>query len=84
MIQERVIAEYRAEQERSRQPGYVSHYDDYYEYEAEKPPSKLPERTHVQPAESEPRAPHRAPSQRTARELPPDRTQNDDFGAGIF
>ncbi len=84
MIQERVIAEYRAEQERAKQPGYVSRYDDYYEFEAERAQSKLPERTHLQPAESEPRAPHRAPSQRTARETPTDRTRSDDFGAGIF
>ena len=30
-IQNRVIAEFRAEQERSRQPGYVSRYDDDYD-----------------------------------------------------
>ena len=84
MIQERVIAEYRAEQERAKQPGYVSRYDDYYEFEAERGQSKLPDRTHLQPAETEPRPPHRVPSQRTAREAPPDRTRSDDFGAGIF
>ena len=85
MIQERVIAEYRAEQDRAKQPGYVSRYDDYYEYEAEKAPTKMPERTHVEPAEMEPRPPHRAPSQqRAARESSADRTRNDDFGAGIF
>lgn len=31
MIQNRVIAEYRAEQERAKMPGYVSRYDDDYE-----------------------------------------------------
>ncbi len=85
MIQERVIAEYRAEQERAKQPGYVSRYDDYYECEGEKAPTKMPERTHVEPAEVEPRGPHRTPSQqRAARESSADRTRNDDFGAGIF
>src|SRR6478752_509693 len=31
MIQVRVIAEYRAEQERAKQPGYMSRYDDDYD-----------------------------------------------------
>jgi stage V sporulation protein G len=31
MIQNRVIAEFRAEQERAKQPGYVSRYDDEYD-----------------------------------------------------
>jgi stage V sporulation protein G len=31
MIQGRVIAEFRAEQERAKQPGYVSRYDDEYD-----------------------------------------------------
>ncbi len=31
MIQSRVIAEFRAEQERAKQPGYVSRYDDEYD-----------------------------------------------------
>jgi stage V sporulation protein G len=31
MIQSRVIAEFRAEQERAKQPGYVSRYDDDYD-----------------------------------------------------
>ena len=32
-IQNHVIAEYRSERERSSQPGYISKYDDYYEFE---------------------------------------------------
>ena len=69
MIQQRVIAEYRSEQERAKEPGYVSRYDDYYEYE-DRPPTatRFPERTHVEPAESEPRGPHRAPGQTVRRE----------------
>jgi stage V sporulation protein G len=31
MIQSRVISEFRAEQERAKQPGYVSRYDDEYD-----------------------------------------------------
>lgn len=83
MIQQRVISEYRTEQDRSKEPGYVSRYDDYYEYE-EKPAAKMPERTHIEPAETEPRGPHKAPSQGTTRETTDSRGNNDDFGAGIF
>src|SRR5262249_3312079 len=34
MIQLRVIAEYQGERERSKQPGYVSRYDDDYGFDA--------------------------------------------------
>jgi stage V sporulation protein G len=77
MIQERVIAEYRTEKVRSQQPGYVSRYDDFYDYE-EGPVS----RTHVQPAELEPRPPHKAPSQQPAGES--GGRKKGDFGAGIL
>ena len=33
MIQERVVADFRAELERSKLPGYVSRYDEVYDYE---------------------------------------------------
>jgi len=33
MIQERVVKEFHAEQERAKQPGYVSRYDDYFDQE---------------------------------------------------
>lgn len=33
LIQNHVIAEYRSERDRAREPGYVSKYDDYYEFE---------------------------------------------------
>lgn len=85
MLQERVIQAFRDEQERAKQPGYVSSYDDFDE---ELPPARrygerkesapvtskprLPshkpverpaaERTVVQPAEPEPRGPHKAPA----------------------
>ena len=66
MIQERVIAEYRAEQERSQAAGVCLALRRLLRVRGRaSTAAKLPERTHVQPAESEPRPPHRAPSQRT-------------------
>jgi stage V sporulation protein G len=79
MIQERVIAEFESERDRAQQPGYVSRYDDYYDYEdAEAAPA--PTKTHIQPAER-PRGPHQPPS-RQVSDVPADR--DDGFGAGIF
>lgn len=62
MIQARVIAEYRAEQERSKQPGYVSRYDDEYtpddiDASAHAPPPHFA----VREAASAPSAPVAAP-----------------------
>lgn len=69
MIQERVIAEYRAEQDRAKEPGYVSRYDDFYELDPpERTPAKLPDRTHIEPAASEPRPPHRPITKTSRRE----------------
>ncbi len=85
MIQERVISEYRTEQERSKQPDYVSRYDDYYEYDLDKSTdTKLPERIHVEQAEAEPRPPHRMPADRVEKGAPQERSRGGDFGAGIF
>jgi stage V sporulation protein G len=85
MIQQRVIAEFRTEQQRAKEPGYVSRYDDYYECELDRSAaSKLPERTHVEPAELEPRGPHRSPLRGTSHETASERPSNDEFGAGIF
>lgn len=78
-IQERVISEYRAELIRAQQPGYVSRYDDYYEFDGE--PRSTTERTHC--AETEPRAPHKSPAHRTS-DQPAGKGQNGGFGAGIF
>ncbi len=78
MIQERVIAEFRAERVLSEQPGYVSRYDDFYEFEDSPPP-----RVHVvEPGESEPRPPHKAPSRQSAKH--PEGRDKGDFGAGIL
>ena len=87
MIQERVISEFRVEQERAKEPGYVSRYDDFYEDDADRP-SKVHERTHVEPAESEPRGPHKPPHHVVPRERGDGKVREtqkrDDFGAGIF
>lgn len=73
MIQSRVIAEYRAELERAKLPGYVSRYDDDYDDDVDAadiaPPAAaeprqpaLPPGTQIQPAENEIRPPHVLPA----------------------
>jgi stage V sporulation protein G len=67
MIQSRVIAEYRTEQERAKQPGYMSRYDDDYDddidpvaYTEERrgTPAGMPAGSHVEPAQKDIPAPH--------------------------
>ncbi|MEX2112037.1 MAG: SpoVG family protein [Pirellulales bacterium] len=96
MIQDRVIKEFRLEMERSKLPGYRSTYDDYDHEDS--PAPKEPgarDKTHVQPAEQQPRSPHRPAAQQPARHAarhatsppaapPATDTQRDNFGAGIF
>lgn len=92
MIQERVIAEYRAELERAQQPGYVSRYDDYFESETvataaePQPPAETSqERPMVQAAEVEPRPPHAPPGTTAAgAEGSGAHRQKGEFGAGIL
>jgi stage V sporulation protein G len=126
LIQERVIRAFRDEVERSKQPGYVSSYDDFEEetaaacsssrrqperkpaaatgerIAAQKEPLDRPtadrpsldrpplekhaamqpaaERTKVQPAATEPRAPHKVP----ARQGSSKPANSSGFGAGIW
>jgi stage V sporulation protein G len=68
MIQDRVVREFREELERAKLPGYVSRYDDF-DHEDAPPPRRdgalqraAVERTQVQPAQPQPRGPHRAPA----------------------
>jgi stage V sporulation protein G len=95
MIQERVIRDFQLELGKSKLPGYKSTYDDYDSEDAvaplaqPKPASR--ERTQVQPAEPQPRSPHKLPQhERASRRAPgaPPATQGeskvDGFGAGIF
>ena len=67
MIQNRVIAEYRAELERAKQPGYMSRYDDDYDddidpvaYTEERrgTPAGMPAGSHVEPPQRDVPAPH--------------------------
>jgi stage V sporulation protein G len=78
MIQNRVIAEYRTELDRAKQPGYVSKYDDDYDDDVDAasllPPEEtrvpavppLPPGTQVQPAQMQPPPPHILPAAQPA------------------
>lgn len=81
MIQDRVIAEYRAELDRSRQPGYVSRYDDFYDFEEGEATAAYETKTQIQPAEPRPRGPHQPPSSKPVARRDDDK---DGFGAGIL
>lgn len=75
MIQNRVIAEFRAEVERSKQPGYVSRYEDAYDDDIDTaayaapdeahrlppPHTAIPSGVHSQPGQSQPPPPHILP-----------------------
>lgn len=96
MIQERVIREFQLELSRSKLPGYKSTYDDYDHEDAvaSVPQHVLPkenasarEKTQVQPAEIQPRSPHKAPARQPAGHngaTPSQGAKRDGFGAGIF
>ena len=96
MIQSRVIEELQMEQERAIQPDYVSRYDDItdddYRVAVEPSPARQPvepskqarEVKHIEPAESGPRAPHKAPAQQPSHSSPEKRQDDDGFGAGIL
>jgi stage V sporulation protein G len=93
MIQQRVVAEYRAELERAKEPGYVSRYDDVFGDELddfdvfdelERPAGPRGEvTTQIQPAEPTPPPPHQPPA-RSSASKPAAADAQDNFGAGIF
>jgi stage V sporulation protein G len=100
MIQQRVIRDFQMEVDRSKLPGYRSTYDDY-DHDTEVPPEVVPQgggepkrspagrpTTQVQPAEPQPRSPHKPPSQQPGHSPSqanvPHQSQRDSFGAGIF
>jgi stage V sporulation protein G len=86
MIQQRVIAEFHHERERAQQPGYVSRYDDYFDYDDDSAielPSSPGTRSHVEPPSPEPRAPHQ-PQSRPDKRRTNSKNDTDDFGAGIL
>jgi stage V sporulation protein G len=92
MIQERVIKEFQVELERAKLPGYVSSYDDFDHEDAAVAGSGSRKdaararpfngQTHVEPAEPQPRGPHKAPVHQTGGRAPSGK--RDGFGAGIF
>ncbi|NLF67872.1 MAG: stage V sporulation protein G [Candidatus Anammoximicrobium sp.] len=87
MIQTRVIAEYKSELERAKEPGYASRYDEDYDeddFDVEFPPEspERPATTQIQPAESTPPPPHHPPAPQTT--TPSSQTHRREFGAGIF
>jgi stage V sporulation protein G len=99
MIQDHVINEFYEEIERSKQPGYISRYDDvdidYQDEPAEtypKPRESRVDRAHGRPAPHEPQAnsnlahgssPRNASASKAPQAKPPIAT-NDTFGSGIF
>jgi stage V sporulation protein G len=72
MIQSRVIAEYRGELERAKQPGYVSRYDEDYDDDIDAATYAAPDEAHAAPpppAAMPPKAP--APAQPSQAQVPP-------------
>jgi stage V sporulation protein G len=97
MIQQRVIAEYRTEIELSKQPGYVSRYEDDYEDDFTaidllddprnpQPAEAVREPRAIQPPSSEPRPPHTPAGRPIDPQPAPQRgkSRGEGFGAGIF
>jgi stage V sporulation protein G len=99
MIQDRVINEFYDEIERSKQPGYVSRYDDVdIDFQDEPAENHTPrhrdsrfDRAHGRPAPHEPQTGSRNQGP-TTRDNPPPKSssgspptaKNDAFGSGIF
>ncbi len=95
MIQRSVIEAFRKEVKLSQQPGYISSYDDYLDYD---PVATAPERStssakqehrRVESSPAQPRGPHfRKESTKDNVALPGDASEDPDaedgFGAGIF
>ena len=93
MIQDRVIHEFQLELDRAKVPGYRSTYDDYDHADAETTSPARPataRTTQVQPAEPQPRTPHRAPAAKQSGQPGPhvrpeqQGSKRGGFGAGIF
>ena len=81
MIQDRVISEFQTEVERSKKPGYVSRYDDVYDYEDQSAAAEGGgnETNRVQPAESRPNPPHTKQKDENKAT-----GSGGGFGAGVF
>ena len=79
MIQEQVIAAYRAEREQSRRPGYISKYEDTFhddfDYELYSPPPSQEPQLRMERA---------APAARVPNFASKANRRSDAFGAGLF
>ena len=92
MIQDRVIREFQLEQQRAKQPGYVSRYDDFDFHEPLGPKPPAGAQTQVQQAEAQPRGPHKTtaagrtphPGGQQANTPHTSGPGRDSFGAGIL
>lgn len=68
MIQERVIEEFRMEQDRALEPGYISRYEDFdVDIDTfDPPPRSRPQQKQIQPAHDT-NPPHKSPAGKAAR-----------------
>ncbi len=84
LIQEHVIKAFQEETERSKQPGYVSSYDDFDEFDytprtqtreaAHRPPTSAPHfdrKPAPSPSQTSSRGPHRPPARPQPHAIPP-------------
>lgn len=81
MIQDCVITAFEEEKTRAQQPGYVSSYDDYDNYEAVAVDS--PRSAHRHQHSEKPSGPHHGRRRGTASETSK-RNEAEGFGAGVF
>jgi stage V sporulation protein G len=70
MIQNRVIAEYRTELERAKQPGYVSRYDEDYDDDIDSATYTAPDEAHASPPPPT-ATPTKAPATPSQAQVPP-------------
>jgi stage V sporulation protein G len=82
MIQDRVISEYQAELKLAQEPGYVSRYDEGYDFEPS-PHSAKRAKPHAESTRVTPNSGRNSNRETNARVRDPGRS-DDDFGAGIF
>lgn len=88
MLQDRVITDFQTEIEQSKEPGYVSKYDEEYDdcdFAPEAEPQPTANRS-IEPAEPKPRGPHKTPLQEKSESSAKssEEERSDGFGEGIF
>jgi stage V sporulation protein G len=81
MIQTRVIEEFHLEQDRAKQPGYVSRYDDFdLDYDAPESAPRPATQTKIEPAHA-PQPPHKTAASAQQPALPHGQTRRTDSAA---